>query len=74
MEEITPMQRNRFECNRLDTVKKISVSEFSDGGFKQLKPFKTRYSLHYDEENGGVFVWSDKCSRYFLIGKKVSEI
>jgi hypothetical protein len=66
MDTITPMQRNR-----LDDVKKITVSEFMEGNFKQLKPFTTPNDLHYDEENGGVFVWSNRCNKYFLIGKKI---
>lgn len=78
MEEITPMQRNRFEYNRLDDVRQITPSEFQEGvlngDFKQLKTFTTPDNLHYDEENGGVFVWSNICKQYFLIGKKVKNV
>jgi hypothetical protein len=75
MDTITPMQRNRFEYNRLDDVKQITLSDFykgvSNGEFELLKPFTTPNDLHYDEENGGVFVWSNRCNKYFLIGKKI---
>jgi hypothetical protein len=71
MSTITTMQKNRFEHNRLDSVRKISVSEFYERGFEKLKPFETNYDLHYDEENGGVFVKSQRCNQYFLIGKKI---
>jgi hypothetical protein len=77
MYTITPMQRNRFEYNRLDDVKQITPSEFiewvSNGSFKQLQPFTTPDNLHYDEDNGGVFVWSNRCKSYYLIGKKITE-
>lgn len=76
MNTITPMQRNRFEYNRLDDVKQITPYEFykgvKEGIFNQLKPFTTPDNLHYDEENGGIFVWSNRCKQYFLVGKKNS--
>jgi hypothetical protein len=78
MDTITPMQFNRFGHNRLDDVKQITPSEFlegvSNGEFKQLKTFTTIDNLHYDEDNGGVFVWSNRCKQYFLIGKKVKNV
>ena len=52
----------------------ITQDEFSkgleSGKYTQTKPFST-YSdeLKIDNERGGVFVWSCRLSKYFLIGK-----
>ena len=79
MEELTPMQSRRFskglKSNHLDNVKQITPAEFFDGVkneiFKQLKPFTTANNLRFDEEKGGIFVWSQNCQQYFLIGQKL---
>lgn len=79
MEELTPMQRRRFvkglKANHLDNVKQITPNEFykgvEEGIYKQLQPFTTPDNLHFDEEKGGIFVWSQNCQQYFLIGKKI---
>lgn len=80
MDEITPMQQRRFtkglKANRLDSVKQITPQEFNkgvkEGIFKALQPFTTPDNLHFDEERGGIFVWSQNCQQYFLVGKKIN--
>ena len=76
MLEINTMQRLRFEkrSNRLDSVKTISKNDFdiwvSNGEFIKTQHFtSTNNTLQYDEERGGVFVWSNNCNQYFLVGK-----
>ena len=71
MNTITPMQRNRFGYNRLDNVKTITVDYFINSGlFEAIKSFTSvDNTLKYDEEKGGVFVWSTTCKQYFLVGK-----
>lgn len=73
---LTPMQANRFgkRHNRLDNVKTIATKEFFEGVgsglFVQEKTFTSvNHTLKYDEDRGGVFVWSNLCSQYFLVGK-----
>ena len=79
MNELTPMQHRRFSkglrANHLDNVRQITPSEFyegvKNGTYKQLKTFTTPDNLHFDEEKGGIFVWSQNCQQYFLIGQKI---
>lgn len=74
MNSITPMQANRFgkRANRIDSVKTITVQEFKESGlFEETKSFTSvDGTLKFDEERGGVFVWSNMCNQYFLVGKK----
>lgn len=49
----------------------IIEDENKSGIYKQLKPFTTPNNLHFDEEKGGIFVWSQNCQQYFLVGQKV---
>ena len=61
--------------NRLDKVKLITVEEFKKGveqnKFQAIKQFTApNDTLHYDEEKGGVFVWSQTQQKYFLVGKE----
>lgn len=75
MKEITPMQRLRFEKrhNRLDEVESISLDFFLNSGEFEIKqrPTSIDNTLKYDKERGGVFVWSNVCNKYFLVGTKI---
>jgi len=74
MNTLTPMQANRFgkRENRLDSVKTITVQEFKESGlYEQTNQFTaTDNTLKFDEERGGVFVWSNMVNQYFLVGKR----
>lgn len=65
------MQSNRFNYNRLDDVKTITKDYFINSGLFEViqNPTSVDNTLKFDEDKGGVFVWSNQCNQYFLVGK-----
>ena len=57
----------------------ITKEEFAQGlesgEYTQVRPFSTYDNeLKVDTERGGVFVWSCRMARFFLIGKTTSNL